>query len=146
MADPAFTNPSDADIAALLRSTRRIAVVGASDNPRRPSHEVADYLLSQGYAVVPVNPQYEQVLGQPCQASLSEVAEPIDLVDVFRAPEHVAAVVDECIELGLPALWLQEGVIDAAAAERARAAGLTVVMDRCMLKEHRRLAPGAAPD
>jgi hypothetical protein len=120
----------------ILRESRRIAVVGISDSPARASHRVASYLQAAGYEVVPVNPQVESVLGQRCFASLRDVPGPIDAVDVFRRSEHAGAVVDEAIAVGAKAVWLQDGVVDADAAARARAAGLLVVMDRCMMRDH----------
>lgn len=125
------------EIAALLKKSKTIAVVGLSDSPLRPSYGVAAYMQSHGYRIIPVNPTIKGALGEKAVASLSEIREPIDIVDVFRRSEFVADVVDEAIKLKLPAIWLQEGVIDPHAAERAREAGLFVVMDRCILKEHR---------
>lgn len=124
----------------LLRRARTIAVVGLSDDPSRPSHGVSSYLQSKGYRVVPVNPNLSEVLGETAYPSLSEAAqkEQIDIVDVFRRPDAVPAIVDEILALGIPALWLQESVVHAEAAEKARAAGVVVVMDKCILKEHRR--------
>jgi len=136
-----FENPDDAALAGLLRSARRIAVVGASPRPARDSHRIAAYLLEAGYEVVPVNPTCDAVLGRPTAPDLA-AAGPVDLVDVFRAPEHVAGLLEEVARLGLPAAWLQLGVVDAAAAERAAARGVQVVMDRCILVEHRRLLGG----
>lgn len=136
-----FENPSDAEIRQLLTKVRTIAVVGLSDNPDRPSHGVASALKAFGYRVIPVNPTLESVLGEKAVAGLSEIEARVDLVDVFRAPRHVPGIVSECLELELPALWLQEGVVHREAAERAREAGMTVVMDRCMYKEHQRLFP-----
>ncbi|MGE0707821.1 MAG: CoA-binding protein [Planctomycetota bacterium] len=133
------SNPDDAALEALLRGTRTIALVGASPDPRRPSHGVMSYLLSVGYEVTPIRPGGGEVLGVPCVASLRDLAAPPDLVDVFRAPEHVPGVVDDALAVGARALWLQDGVIHEAAAERARAAGLQVVMDDCTLRVHRRL-------
>jgi predicted CoA-binding protein len=136
-----FTNPSSEQIAQLLRSTRIIAVVGLSADPTRPSHGVARSLQRFGYRVIPVTPSAEAVLGEtavPDLAHLPEVLGPgerVDIVDVFRRPEHVAAIVDECVRLKLPALWLQDGVIDEVAAERARAAGIFTVMDRCIYRD-----------
>jgi predicted CoA-binding protein len=136
-----FTNPSAAEIAALLRGARTIAVVGLSGDRTRPSHGVARALQRFGYRVIPVNPSVESVLGEPAVGALEQLPEVlgrderVDIVDVFRRPEHVAALVDDCIRLRLPALWLQEGVIDAAAAARARAAGIFTVMDRCLFKD-----------
>ncbi|MCA8924252.1 MAG: CoA-binding protein [Planctomycetes bacterium] len=135
-------NPDDATLRALLERVRRIAVIGASPDPSRPSHGVMRYLLGAGYTVIPVRPDGAEVLGVPSVASLAEVAPAVDLVDVFRAPEHVPAIVDEVLALGIGALWLQDGVVHPEAAARARAAGVQVVMDDCMLRVHRRLLGG----
>jgi len=124
------------DIGELLKNVRTIAVVGLSDSPTRTSYGVSKYMQSQGYRIIPVNPQIDASLGEKAYSSLSEVPEAIDLVNVFRRPEHVPEVVDEAIRLKLPAIWLQEGVIDEAAAEKAVKAGIFVVMDRCIYKEH----------
>ena len=124
------------DIGELLRSVRTIAVVGLSNSPMRTSYGVSKYMQSQGYRIIPVNPQIHASLGEKAYSSLSEVPEAIDLVNVFRRPEHVPEVVYEAIRLKLPAIWLQEGVIDEAAAEKAVKAGIFVVMDRCIYKEH----------
>ena len=131
-----FQNPPEAEIRTLLLRVRTIAVVGLSPRPVRPSHRVGKALQRFGYRVVPVRPAVDAVLGERAYASLRELPAKPDLVDVFRAPEHVAAIVDECIALGLPVLWLQEGVIDETAAARARAAGLFVVMDRCVFRDY----------
>jgi predicted CoA-binding protein len=130
----------DEKVLALLTHARTIAVVGLTDNPSRPSYGVAAYLLSRGYHVVPINPKLDKVLGQRAYPSLSEASkqEKIDIVDVFRRPEAVPEIVDEVLALGLPALWLQETVVNEEAAARARDSGVLVVMDRCILKEHRR--------
>lgn len=112
-------------------------MVGLSDSPLRPSYGVAAYMQSQGYRVIPVNPTIKGALGEKAVPSLSEVNEKIDIVDVFRRPEFVPEVVEEAIRLKVPAIWLQEGVVHEEAAERARKAGIEVVMDRCILKEHR---------
>lgn len=133
----AINNPQE--IEQILDECRTIAVVGLSSNPRRPSHGVARYMKDQGYKVIPVNPNEEQVFGAKSYPSLADVPGKIDLVDVFRRSEDAGAVVDEAIKLGARAVWLQEGVIDVAAAERAAAAGLLVVMDRCWLKDHMRI-------
>jgi uncharacterized protein len=125
------------EIAALLKKSKTIAVVGLSDSPLRPSYGVAAYMQSHGYRIIPVNPTIKGALGEKAVASLSEIQEPVDIVDVFRRSEFVSEVVDEAIRLKVPAIWLQEDVIDEQAAERARKAGLFVVMDRCILKEHR---------
>jgi uncharacterized protein len=121
----------------LLSRARTIAVVGLSNSPLRPSHGVAAYLQSQGYSIIPVNPQITEALGEKSYPSLLEVPEKIDIVDVFRRPEYVDEIVDQVIRLKIPAIWLQEEVINERAAEKARKAGMFVVMDRCILKEHR---------
>lgn len=127
-------------ISELLKTAKTIAVVGLSSSPLRPSHGVAAYLQQQGYRIIPVNPTIDSALGEKAYGSLGEVREKIDIVDVFRRPEFVPDIVDQVIELKLPAVWLQEGVIHEAAAEKARQAGVFVVMDRCILKEHCRRA------
>jgi predicted CoA-binding protein len=137
----AFQNPSSAEIRALLRSVKTIAVLGLSANSERPSFRVAQAMKGFGYRIIPVRPGQREVLGEKAYASLADLPEKPDIVDVFRAPEHVAGIVDECITLGVHNLWLQEGVVDAVAAEKARAAGIFVVMDRCIWKEHRALLP-----
>jgi uncharacterized protein len=136
-----FTNPPEAEIAALLKRASIIAVVGLSSDPTRPSHGVARALQRFGYRIIPVTPLAETILGELAVPSLSQLPEvlssdeQVDIVDVFRRPEHVPAIVAECIRLKLPALWLQEGVIDEAAATRARSAGIFTVMDRCLFKD-----------
>jgi len=124
-------------IGELLKKARNIAVVGLSDGPLRASHGVAAYMQSQGYRIIPVNPTITDVLGETAYASLRDVKEKIDIVDIFRRSECVPAIVDEAIDLGVPAIWMQEGVVHREAAEKARQAGIFVVMDRCILKEHR---------
>jgi predicted CoA-binding protein len=134
----------DADIARILGQTRRIAVVGASNRPERPSYGVMRFLLGRGWTVVPVNPGLagQMVLGQAVVASLEEAGK-LDMVDIFRASDQAGAVVDEAIRLGARSVWLQLGVIDTAAAHRARDAGLAVVMDRCPAIEAPRLRVSA---
>ena len=126
-------------IRSLLQQARTIAVVGISARHDRPSHEVAHYLQRAGYTIIPVNPAYEEVLGQKCYPNLHEVPVKIDLVDVFRKPAEVMGVVDEAIAVGVGSVWLQLGVIAPDAADKAAAAGLKVVSDRCTKIEHRRL-------
>lgn len=126
------------EIGELLKRTKTIAVVGLSDSPLRPSHGVSAYMQSQGYRIIPVNPAIKGALGEKAVPSLSDVGETIDIVDVFRRSEFVPDIVDEAIRLKLPAIWLQEGVIHEEAAAKARKAGIFVVMDLCILKEHRR--------
>jgi len=127
--------PPDA-IAELLRSARKIAVVGLSASPLRPSHGVAAYMQGQGYTIIPVNPEITGALGEKAYASLLDVPEKIDVVNIFRRSEHVPPIVDQAIQLKVAAIWMQEGVIHEQAAEKARRAGIFVVMDRCILKEH----------
>ncbi|SRR5579883_757972 len=128
-----------ASIADLLKSTRTIAVVGLSSSPMRPSNGVSDYMKRVGYRIIPVNPHETEVLGEKCYARLEDIPERVDMVNVFRRPEHVPEIVETAIRIGAKSLWLQEGVIHEAAARRAREAGLEVVMDKCILKEHRKL-------
>ena len=125
-------------IGDLLKKSKTIAVVGLSSSPLRPSYGVAAYMQAQGYRIIPVNPTIKGALGEKAYASLSEVPEKIDVVDVFRRSEFVPEVVDEALKLKVSAIWLQEGVIHEQAAERARKAGVFVVMDLCILKEHRK--------
>ena len=139
-----FVNPPDEEIRALLERVQRIAVVGLSPKTDRPSYKVAAAMQRFGYRIIPVRPMAKEILGQPAFPDLASVPEKIDLVDVFRAPEQVGEVVDACLALQLPAIWLQEGVVNEAAAQRAQAAGLTVVMDRCVYREYVRLF-GAVP-
>lgn len=131
-----FQNPSPEQIRALLREVKTIAVLGLSDNPARPSYHVAEAMQGFGYRIIPVRPAQTEVLGEKAYTSLADVPERPDLVDVFRAPEHVPGIVDECIAKGVKRLWLQEGVVNEVAAEKARAAGITVIMDRCIYKEY----------
>ena len=130
--------PSADAIADILRECRTIAVVGLSPNPRRPSHEVAAYLQSVGYTIIPVNPIISEALGQRAYSRLEDVPVPVDIVDVFRRPEEVSAVADSAIAIGAKTWWLQLEIVHAAAAEKARAAGLIVVEDACLLVEHKR--------
>ena len=120
----------------VLECSRTIAVVGLSDNPLRPSHGVSAYMQSQGYKIIPVNPTIAEALGEPAYASLLEVPERIDLVNIFRRSEFVEEIVDQALQLKVPAIWMQEEVIDERAAAKARAAGVFVAMDLCILKEH----------
>ena len=125
-------------ITDLLKKAKNIAVVGLSNSPLRPSYGVSAYMQSQGYRIIPVNPRlHEAVLGEEPFASLQDVPGGIDIVDIFRRSEFVPEVVDQAIQLKVPAIWMQEGVIHEAAAAKARQAGLFVIMDRCILKEHR---------
>jgi predicted CoA-binding protein len=139
-----FGNPPREDIRALLERARTIAVVGLSDDPGRPSYGVTRAMRGFGYRIVPVNPALEQWEGLPAYADLDAAVqaspEPIDIVNVFRRPAQVGKVVDQCLRLGLPALWLQVGVVNEEAAARAAAAGMTVVMDRCIMVDRRAMS------
>jgi len=137
-----FENPDQHEIQALLRRAKTIAVLGLSDTPGKPSHHVAEELQKFGYRIVPVNPTAREILGErawPDLESALKNAGPIDVVDVFRKPDAVPGIVDDAIRLGVKALWLQEGVVNAEAAQKARDAGIFTVMDRCMFKERRAL-------
>lgn len=129
--------PQSDPVADLLRRSKTIAVVGLSSNPLRPSHGVSAYMQTHGYRIIPVNPNIEECLGEKAHRSLLDVPEKIDIVDIFRRPEFVEEVVDQAIQLKIPAVWMQEEVVHERAAQRARQAGIFVIMDRCILKEHR---------
>jgi hypothetical protein len=132
---------SDAQIKKILEEAKTIAVVGLASSPLRPSYGVSAYMQQQGYRIIPVNPSIPESLGEKSYASLRDIPKDIkiDIVDVFRRPDAVPEIVDEVIELKLPVLWLQETVVHEEAAEKARKAGIFVVMDQCILKDHRRL-------
>ncbi len=138
-----FQNPEPEQIRDLLRRVKTIAVVGFSPDPGRPSHNIGRMMKRFGYRIIPVRPGIAEGLGERAYPDLSSVPDPVDLVDVFRASEHVGAIVDECLRLGHKAIWLQDGVIDEAAAQRAVAGGMTVIMDRCILRDYTRLAADA---
>jgi predicted CoA-binding protein len=123
----------------LLRNARTIAVVGLSNRRSRPSYGVSEYMQSKGYRIIPVNPNETEVLGEKVWASLEEIPERVDIVDIFRRSECVPEIVDAAIRIGAKGIWMQEGVVHDEAAGKARAAGLEVVMDRCILKEHRKM-------
>jgi predicted CoA-binding protein len=130
---------SEADqITELLKNAKTIAVVGLSNNPMRAAYGVSAYLQSQGYRIIPVNPEADVVLGEKAYKSLSDVPDQIDVVDIFRRSEFVGPIVDEAIQKGAKAVWMQETVVDEQAAQKARDKGMFVVMDRCILKEHRK--------
>lgn len=124
----------------ILKKYRTVAMVGASANPDRPSYNVASYLMKQGYDVIPVNPTIKEVLGKTSYPDLSSIPQRVEVVDIFRKPEEVMPIVEEAIKVGAKAVWMQEGIVNAAAAARARAAGLLVVMGKCMHKEHLKLS------
>ncbi len=123
----------------ILKRFHTVAVVGLSSNKDRPSYAVAQYLKKQGYKIVPVNPNEKEILGVPCYPSLVSLREPVEVVNVFRRSDQVMEVVEEAIKIGAKVVWMQEGVMNEQAAKRARDAGLEVIMDMCMMKEHRKM-------
>ena len=132
-------NATSAEIAEILKKAKVIAVIGASLKPERPSHWISIYLKEQGYRVIPVNPGHSEILGDKCFKSLSEIPEPVDIVDVFRTTSAVPGIVDEAIAAHAKVIWMQEGIVHNGAAEKAKAAGLAVVQNKCIYKEHARL-------
>jgi uncharacterized protein len=130
---------SQTEIKEILTRYRSIAVVGLSPDPSKPSHGVAAYMQRAGYRIIPVNPACGEVLGEKCYATLAEVVEPVEIVDVFRRAEHLPEIVEQAIAKGAKVVWMQEGIVNEAAAARAESAGLAVVMNRCILKEHAKL-------
>jgi hypothetical protein len=131
------SSPQIDPITELLKRAKTIAVVGLSCDPLRPSHGVSAYMQSQNYRIIPVNPQIDSCLGEKSYASLHDVPEKIDIVNIFRRPEFVEEIVDQAMQLKIPAIWMQEDVVHEKAAAKARQAGIFVVMDRCILKDHR---------
>jgi predicted CoA-binding protein len=131
------SSPQLDPIADLLKRSKTIAVVGLSNSPLRPSHGVSAYMQTHGYHIIPVNPEIKGALGEKAYASLLDIPEKIDIVNIFRRPEFVEEIVDQAIRLKVPAIWMQEEVIHEKAAEKARKAGIFVIMDRCILKEHK---------
>lgn len=123
----------------ILKTCQTVAVVGLSPKPNRPSNMVASYLKENGYKIIPVNPRAGEILGEVCYTNLSSIPDLVDVVNVFQRPKEVPAIVEEAIKIGAKAVWMQEGVINEEAAARAKGAGILVIMDRCMLKEHRKL-------
>jgi len=140
-----FTNPPLEAIRAILHSARSIAVVGLSDKAERPSHRVAAYLQQAGYRILPVNPALTEVLGERCWPTVADLPEAVDVVCIFRRSEEVPPIVEEAIALGAKGVWMQDGVVHAPAAARARAAGLQVVMNDCLLRRHMALGGGPVP-
>lgn len=134
-----FNNPDAVAIKALLQRVHSIAVVGLSPQPNRPSHNVARHMQQFGFRVVPVRPKVAEVLGEKAYASLTELPFRVDLVNVFRAAEHVPQIVEQCIQIGCPAIWIQQGIVNQEAAQRARQAGLDVVMNRCIYLDYLQL-------
>jgi predicted CoA-binding protein len=141
-----FANPEPARICAMLAGVRSIAVVGLSPNPLRPSHRIARALQTRGYRIIPVRPLVGEVLGERAYARLSDVGDRVDLVDVFRAADRLDPIVDECLALGLPRLWIQLGIRNPGAAARASAGGVQVVMDRCIWTDLNGICAGTVPD
>ena len=133
------SNATSGELRRILRTYKTVAVVGLSDRPDRDSHRVAAYLQQHGYRIVPVNPNVATVLGEPAYPGLRAVPVPVEVVDIFRKPDAVPEIVEDAIAMGARVIWMQEGIAHNAAADRARAAGLEVVMNKCMLKEHRKL-------
>jgi predicted CoA-binding protein len=131
--------PPPEEIKKILKNSKVIAVVGLSDNKMRPSHRVGKFLKAKGYTVFPVNPRYDEVLGLKSYQSLEDIPEKVDIVDIFRKPEEVEAIVDSAIKIGARVVWMQEGVINIKAAQKAKEAGLEVVMDRCMFDQYNEL-------
>ena len=134
-----LNNATPGEIQGILATARCIAVVGLSDKPDRESHQVAVYLRQQGYRIVPVNPNANEILGEKSYANLREIPFPVDIVDIFRKPEAVPQIVDEAIAIGTRTIWMQSGIVHNAAAAKARSAGLKVVMSRCLMVELRKL-------
>jgi len=140
-----FANPSASEICAMLGEVRTIAVVGLSPQPARPSHRIARAMQSRGFRIVPVRPLVNEVLGEKAYARLGEIDHPVDLVDVFRAATELDPIVDECLRLGLKRIWIQLGIVNTAAAERARAGGMQVIMDRCIWTDLNGICAGTIP-
>lgn len=132
-----FENPDAQARCALLKKVKTIAVIGLSPNPARPSHGVSRAMQGYGYRVIPVHPAAQEILGERAYARLADIPQPVDLVDVFRKSEFIDGIVDECLALGVKALWIQEGIVNEPAAARARAGGMMVVMDRCIYRDYR---------
>jgi len=137
----AFENPSREQIKTILEQAGAIAVVGLTNNPARPAYEISEAMLHRGYRIIPVNPNGEDVLGQKGYASLSDIPEPVDIVNVFRRPEHTPPIAEEAVRIGAKTLWLQLGIANDEAADIATKGGLTVIMDRCIKVEDAVLRP-----
>jgi predicted CoA-binding protein len=134
-----YENPSDDQIRDLLKKYKNVAVVGLSSDESRPSFGVSRYLQKRGFKIIPINPKETEILGEKVYPSLSDIPEKVEIVDIFRRPEFVPPIVDEAIKIGAKVIWLQEGIINHPAAIKASQQGVMVVMDKCILKEHRRL-------
>ncbi len=134
-----LSNATPAEVRLILTAARTVAVVGLSDKPDRDSHQVAAYLKQRGFRIIPINPNVKEVLGEKSYASLLDLQEPVDVVDIFRKPDAVPGIVDQAILMGAKVIWMQKGIVHNAAAEKARQAGLKVVMNKCIMVEHRGL-------
>lgn len=132
-------NATSDEVRDILKDARTIAVVGLSDKPDRDSHHVAAYLQQHGYRIIPVNPNAQEILGERCYPSLRAIPVPVEVVDIFRRADAVPAIVEDALAIGAKVVWMQDGIVHNAASDRARAAGLKVVMSKCLLREHRRL-------
>jgi predicted CoA-binding protein len=137
----AFENPTREQIKSILEQTKTIAVVGLSDNPEKTSHMVSEAMQAKGYRIIPVNPNADTILGEKCYASLTDIPEPVDIVNVFRRPEHTVPVAEEAVKINAKVLWLQLGIVNEEAARIAQEGGLTVIMDRCIKVEDSILLP-----
>src|SRR5438309_8470127 len=133
------TNATSGEIAQILKTAKTIAVIGASLKPERPSHWISVYLKEHGYSVIPVNPGHTEILGDKCYKSLSEIPEPVDIVDIYREPKAVPGIVDEAIAKKAKVVWMQQGIVHNAAAQKAKAAGLNVIQNKCIYQEHAKL-------
>ena len=142
MSSATYEAPSASDRLLILNKYKNLAMVGLSDNPFRPSHFAAIYMLANGYNIIPVNPACQEILGRKCYPSLRDIPEKVDIVDVFRKPSEVLPLVDDAIAIGAKVFWMQLGVINEEAARKALAAGMEVVMDRCVKIEHARFFGG----
>ncbi len=134
-----LSNEHVATIRKVLRESKTIAVVGLSPKPNRPSHQVASYLMEAGYTIIPVNPGQDTILGQTCYSNLRDIPTPVDMVDIFRRQEEVVPIVEDAIGIGARFIWMQQGIVNEEAAEKAEAAGLIVIMDRCTKIDHMNL-------
>ncbi len=134
-----FQNPDEAAVRALLKKVRTIAIVGASPKPERPSHYIGEFLQQKGYRIIPIHPAIDTLFGEKAYPSLSDVPEAIDLADFYINADRVGPMIDEAVKLGIPAIWMQDNVVDEAAAQRAQGAGATVVMDDCIYRRYRQL-------
>ena len=141
-----MANPTDDELKQIYADTKTIAVIGASNDPKKPGHNIPAYLHTQGYKIIPVNPKGGEIFGEPVRASLADVDEPIDVVDVFRPSEETPEIAREAVKAGAKVLWLQTGIQSDEAERIAREGGLTVVMNTCMGATHRRLGLGPGPD